>query len=76
MDEGAPPHPGRGRVLTDREIDDCALAEFVRGADKHSPLKRARRAYAVEAILRDRGLVTDGLDHDGLITLARAELRR
>jgi hypothetical protein len=62
--------------MTDREIDDRELAEFVRGADKHSTLKRARRAGAVAAILRERGLVTDGLDNAGLAALAVVELRR
>jgi hypothetical protein len=60
----------------DREIDDRELAEFVGGAKKYNPTQRARLAYGVVAILRDRGISTSGVDDDALVALARAELAR
>jgi hypothetical protein len=60
----------------DREIEDRDLAEFVRGAKKHSPLERARLAYVVAGILRDRGVATSLANDDMLVALARAELAR
>jgi len=60
----------------DREIEDHDLAEFVRGAEKYSPLKRARLAGMVDSILRDRGVATHRADDDELVALARAELAR
>lgn len=56
--------------------DDQDLADFVRGKFKYDPLKRARLAYVVEAILRERGVLTAGADHAGLVELARAELAK
>lgn len=58
----------------DREIEDQDLADFVRGKFKYSALQRARLAYAVDGILRDRGISTDGADDTALVALARAEL--
>ena len=60
----------------DREMDRRDLEEFVRGADKHNATKRARRAYVVASILRERGIATDGADNDMLESLARTELMR
>ena len=61
----------------DREIEDNDLAAFVRGAKKYSPLERARLAYMVDGILRDRGISTAGArDDEALVALARAELAR
>lgn len=60
----------------DREIEDNDLAAFVSGAKKYDALKRARLAYLVESILRDRGVATAGADVDALTALARAELAR
>jgi hypothetical protein len=63
-------------MSTEREIEDAELAEFARGAKKYNALQRARLAYVVEGILRDRGLETAGADDDALVALARAELAR
>jgi hypothetical protein len=66
----------KSQARLEREIEDNDLAEFARGAEKYAPLKRARRAYVVEAILRERGVATAGADDDALVALARAELAR
>jgi hypothetical protein len=66
----------RTSAQLDREIEDRDLAEFARGARKYDALKRARLAYVVEGILRDRGIDTVGADDDALVALARAELAR
>lgn len=63
-------------MTTEREIEDAELAEFARGAKKYNTIQRARLAYAIEGILRDRGLETAGADDDALVALARAELAR
>jgi len=67
---------GKTAAQLDREIDDQNLADFVHGKFKHNATKRARLAYVVEGILRDRGIATRGLDDDAIAALARAELTR
>jgi hypothetical protein len=62
--------------VTDREIENAELSEFARGAKKYNASQRARLAYVVEGILRDRGLETAGADDDALVALAKAELAR
>ena len=66
----------RTSAQLDREIEDQDLADFARGKFKYNALKRARLAYVVEGILRDRGIETLGLDDDAISALARAELSR
>ncbi len=66
----------RSPAQLDREIEDRDLADFARGKFKYDAFKRARLAYLVEGILRDRGVSTSGADHAALVALARAELAR
>lgn len=62
--------------MTERDVENAELVEFVRGAKKYNAIQRARLAYLVEGILRDRGLETAGADDDALVALAKAELAR
>jgi hypothetical protein len=58
----------------DHEIDDKDLADFAAGKFKYDVHKRARLAYLVAGILRDRGVATVGADNEALDALARIEL--
>lgn len=61
---------------SEREIENADLADLVHGKFKYDPQKRARLAYVVEGILRDRGVSTAGADIPTLVVLARAEFER
>lgn len=66
----------RSAAQLDREIDDKDLADFAAGKFKYDAHKRARLAYLVAGILRDRGVATVGADNEALAALARIELAR